>query len=171
MRVGLHECRGLITTPETGPMPPMILLRCMTKPSPLYGKGDTIDATVQYYLRTAQPRPSTPWFSPLYGAGWAGGLTSRTAACHRTQPEFGSTGTHTPNGTSPVPNTNGEGNCPTGQTRVPTAGCNVLVRTDCYLRDNRKSLEQRIHAQLRFNPLRGPHVQRNHQHRLQLRQR
>ena len=31
--------------------------------SPLYGKGDTIDATVQYYLAHGTSRPNTPWAS------------------------------------------------------------------------------------------------------------
>jgi chitinase len=97
--------------------------------SPLYGKGDTIDATVQYYLsHGATPAKYTMGF-PLYGAGWAGGLTSANGGMYQnatgvTDP----TGATTPNGTSPVPNANGVGNCPTGDNQgSPTAGCDVLL--------------------------------------------
>ncbi|MGC1537625.1 MAG: glycosyl hydrolase family 18 protein [Candidatus Sulfotelmatobacter sp.] len=97
--------------------------------SPLYGKGDTIEATVQYYLaRGASPAKYTMGF-PLYGAGWAGGLTSTNGGMYQnatgvTDP----TGATTPNGTSPVPNANGVGNCPTGDNQSsPTAGCDVLL--------------------------------------------
>src|SRR3984957_17325860 len=97
--------------------------------SPLYGKGDTIDATVQYYLaHGASPAKYTMGF-PLYGVGWAGGLTSTNGGMYQnatgvTDP----TGTTTPNGTSPVPNANGVGNCPTGDNQSgPTAGCDFLL--------------------------------------------
>jgi len=97
--------------------------------SPLYGKGDTIEATVQYYLaHGASPAKYTMGF-PLYGAGWAGGLTSANGGMYQnatgvTDP----TGATTPNGTSPVPNANGVGNCPTGDNQSsPTTGCDVLL--------------------------------------------
>jgi chitinase len=97
--------------------------------SPLYGKGDTIDATVQYYLsHGASPAKYTMGF-PLYGAGWAGGLTSANSGMYQnatgvTDP----TGATTPNGTSPVPNINGVGNCPTGNNQgSPAAGCDFLL--------------------------------------------
>ena len=97
--------------------------------SPLFGKGDTIDATVQYYLsHGASPAKYTMGF-PLYGAGWAGGLTSTNSGMYQnaigvTDP----TGATTPNGTAPVPNINGVGNCPTGQNQGgPAAGCDFLL--------------------------------------------
>jgi chitinase len=97
--------------------------------SPLFGKGDTIDATVQYYLgHGATPAKYTMGF-PLYGAGWAGGLTSTNSGMYQnatgvTDP----TGALTPNGTAPVPNINGVGNCPTGQNQGgPAAGCDFLL--------------------------------------------
>jgi chitinase len=97
--------------------------------SPLFGKGDTIDATVQYYLsHGASPAKYTMGF-PLYGAGWAGGLTSTNSGMYQnatgvTDP----TGAVTPNGTAPVPNINGVGNCPTGQNQGgPAAGCDFLL--------------------------------------------
>ena len=97
--------------------------------SPLFGKGDTIDATVQYYLsHGASPAKYTMGF-PLYGAGWAGGLSSTNSGMYQnatgvTDP----TGATTPNGTAPVPNINGVGNCPTGQNQGgPAAGCDFLL--------------------------------------------
>lgn len=97
--------------------------------SPLFGKGDSIDATVQYYLsHGASPAKYTMGF-PLYGAGWAGGLTSTNSGMYQnatgvTDP----TGATTPNGTAPVPNINGVGNCPTGQNQgSPAAGCDFLL--------------------------------------------
>jgi chitinase len=97
--------------------------------SPLYGEGDTVNATVQYYLSNgASPAKYTMGF-PLYGAGWAGGLTSTNSGMYQnatgvTDP----TGAMTPNGTSPVPNANGVGNCSTGDNQgSPAAGCDVLL--------------------------------------------
>ena len=41
---------------------------------------------------------------------------------------YGRTGTQTPNGTSPVPNINGVGLCPTGNNQSsPAAGCDFLL--------------------------------------------
>ena len=97
--------------------------------SPLYGKGDTIDSTVQYYLgHGASPAKYTMGF-PLYGVGWTGSLTSSNSGMYQnatgtTDP----TGAQTPNGTAPVPNINGVGNCPTGQNQGgPAAGCDFLL--------------------------------------------
>jgi len=97
--------------------------------SPLYGKGDTIDSTVQYYLaHGASPAKYTMGF-PLYGVGWTQGLTSSNSGMYQnatgtTDP----TGAQTPNGTAPVPNINGVGNCPTGQNQGgPAAGCDFLL--------------------------------------------
>ena len=98
--------------------------------SPLYGKQlTTIDATVQYYLAHGAPAAKYTMGFPLYGAGWAGGLTSTNGGMYQnatgvTDP----TGAHTPNGTSPVPNANGVGNCPTGDNQSsPTTGCDFLL--------------------------------------------
>jgi chitinase len=97
--------------------------------NPLNGKGLTIDATVQYYLaHGATPAKYTMGF-PLYGVGWAGGLTSANSGMY--QNSTGTTdgsGAQTPNGTAPVPNINGVGNCPTGQNQGgPAAGCDFLL--------------------------------------------
>jgi chitinase len=97
--------------------------------NPQYGKGLTIDATVQYYLaHGATPAKYTMGF-PLYGVGWTGGVTSANSGMYQnatgtTDP----TGAQTPNGTAPVPNINGVGNCPTGQNQSsPAAGCDYLL--------------------------------------------
>ncbi len=97
--------------------------------NPQYGKGLTIDATVQYYLaHGATPAKYTMGF-PLYGVGWTGGLTSANSGMYQnatgtTDP----TGAQTPNGTAPVSNINGVGNCPTGQNQGgPAAGCDFLL--------------------------------------------
>ena len=97
--------------------------------SPLYGKGETIDSTVQYYLaHGASPAKYTMGF-PLYGAGWAGGLTSTNSGMYQTATGVTDpTGALTPNGTSPVPNLNGVGNCSTGDNQSsPAAGCDYLL--------------------------------------------
>ena len=97
--------------------------------SPIYGTGFTIDATVKYYLaHGATPAKYTMGF-PLYGAGWAGGLTSANSGMYQnatgiTDP----TGALTTNGTAPVPNLNGVGNCPTGNNQgSPAAGCDYIL--------------------------------------------
>jgi len=97
--------------------------------NPQYGKGLTIDATVQYYLaHGATPAKYTMGF-PLYGVGWTQGLTSTNSGMYQnatgtTDP----TGAQTPNGTVPVPNINGVGNCPTGNNQSsPAAGCDFLL--------------------------------------------
>jgi chitinase len=97
--------------------------------NPLYGKGDTIDSTVQYYLaHGATPAKYTMGF-PLYGAGWAGGLTSTNSGMYENATGVtDATGATTPNGTAPVPNINGVGLCPTGQNQGgPAAGCDFLL--------------------------------------------
>ncbi len=98
--------------------------------NPMYGKpADDIDATVQYYLAQGAPAAKYTMGFPLYGAGWAGGLTSANGGMYQnatgvTDP----TGVLTPNGTSPVPNANGVGNCSTGDNQSsPAAGCDVLL--------------------------------------------
>jgi chitinase len=98
--------------------------------NPQYGKpADDIDATVQYYLSQGAPPAKYTMGFPLYGAGWAGGLTSANGGMYQnatgvTDP----TGALTPNGTSPVPNANGVGNCPTGDNQGgPAAGCDYLL--------------------------------------------
>jgi chitinase len=98
--------------------------------NPLYGKpADDIDATVQYYMSQGAPASKYTMGFPLYGAGWAGGLTSANGGMYQnatgvTDP----TGATTPNGTSPVPNANGVGNCSTGDNQgSPAAGCDVLL--------------------------------------------
>src|SRR5580658_4750076 len=73
--------------------------------SPLYGKGDTIDATVQYYLAHGATAAKYTMGFPLYGAGWAGGLTSANSGMYQNATGvLDGSGTQTPNGTSPVPN-------------------------------------------------------------------
>jgi chitinase len=98
--------------------------------NPLYGKpADDIDATVQYYMSKGAPAAKYTMGFPLYGAGWAGGLTSANGGMYQnatgvTDP----TGALTPNGTSPVPNANGVGNCSTGDNQSsPGAGCDFLL--------------------------------------------
>ncbi|MGA6984033.1 MAG: glycosyl hydrolase family 18 protein [Candidatus Sulfotelmatobacter sp.] len=98
--------------------------------NPMYGKpADDIDATVQYYLAQGAPAAKYTMGFPLYGAGWAGGLTSANGGMYQnatgvTDP----TGVLTPNGTSPVPNASGVGNCSTGDNQSsPAAGCDVLL--------------------------------------------
>jgi chitinase len=98
--------------------------------NPLYGTpADDIDATVQYYLSQGAPAAKYTMGFPLYGAGWAGGLTSTNGGMYQnatgvTDP----TGALTPNGTSPVPNANGVGNCSSGDNQSsPAAGCDVLL--------------------------------------------
>ncbi|AEU38397.1 glycosyl hydrolase family 18 protein [Granulicella mallensis] len=97
--------------------------------SPLFGTGETIQSTVQYYLaHGAAPAKYTMGF-PLYGAGWAGGLTSANSGMYQnatgvTDP----TGALTTNGTAPVPNLNGVGNCSTGDNQgSPAAGCDYIL--------------------------------------------
>jgi chitinase len=97
--------------------------------SPIYGTGFTIQSTVNYYLaHGATPAKYTMGF-PLYGAGWAGGLTSANSGMYQnasgiTDP----TGALTTNGTAPVPNLNGVGNCPTGDNQgSPAAGCDYIL--------------------------------------------
>jgi chitinase len=97
--------------------------------NPLNGTGLTIDDTVKYYLSKGIPPSKYTMGFPLYGAGWAGGLTSTNSGMYQnatgvTDP----TGATTPNGTSPVPNANGVGNCSSGDNQSsPAAGCDYLL--------------------------------------------
>jgi len=97
--------------------------------SPLYNTGETIQATVQYYLAHGASAAKYTMGFPLYGAGWAGGLTPTNSGMYQnatgvTDP----TGALTPNGTAPVPNLNGVGNCSTGDNQgSPAAGCDFLL--------------------------------------------
>ena len=77
-------------------MPPMTRLALYDETaSPLYGKGDTIDATVQYYLSHGAPPAKYTMGFPLYGAGWAGGLTSTNGGMYQN-----ATGVTDPTGSS-----------------------------------------------------------------------
>ena len=98
--------------------------------NPLYGTpADDIDATVQYYMAHGAPAAKYTMGFPLYGAGWAGGLTSANGGMYQnaTGVTDGS-GAMTTNGTSPVYNANGVGYCSTGENQgSPTAGCDLLL--------------------------------------------
>jgi chitinase len=98
--------------------------------NPLYGTpADDIDATVQYYLAQGAPAAKYTMGFPLYGAGWAGGLTSTNGGMYQnaTGVTDGS-GAMTTNGTSPVYNANGVGYCSSGENQSsPAAGCDVLL--------------------------------------------
>jgi chitinase len=91
--------------------------------------NDSIDATVKYYLAHGAPAAKYTMGMPLYGVGWAGGLTSTNSGMYQTATgEVDPTGATTTNGTAAVPNTNGVGNCPTGENQSsPTAGCDFLL--------------------------------------------
>jgi chitinase len=97
--------------------------------NPLYGTGLTIDATVQFYLSHGTPAAKYTVGFPLYGAGWAGGLTSANSGMYQNATGIKDpTGALTPNGTSPVPNANGVGNCSSGQNQSsPAPGCDFLL--------------------------------------------
>jgi chitinase len=98
--------------------------------NPLYGTpADDIDATVQYYMSQGAPAAKYTMGFPLYGAGWAGGLTSTNSGMYQnaTGVTDGS-GATTTNGTSPVYNANGVGYCSSGDNQgSPAAGCDVLL--------------------------------------------
>ncbi|HTC47634.1 MAG TPA: glycosyl hydrolase family 18 protein [Candidatus Aquilonibacter sp.] len=98
--------------------------------NPLYGTpADDIDATVQYYMSQGAPASKYTMGFPLYGAGWAGGLTSANGGMYQnaTGVTDGS-GATTTNGTSPVYNANGVGYCSSGDNQgSPAAGCDVLL--------------------------------------------
>jgi chitinase len=98
--------------------------------NPLYGTpADDIDATVQYYMSQGAPAAKYTMGFPLYGAGWAGGLTSANSGMYQnaTGVTDGS-GATTTNGTSPVYNANGVGYCSSGDNQgSPAAGCDVLL--------------------------------------------
>ena len=90
---------------------------------------DSIDATVKYYLAHGAPAAKYTMGMPLYGVGWAGGLTSTNSGIYQTATgEVDPTGATTTNGTAAVPNTNGVGECPTGGNQSsPTTGCDFLL--------------------------------------------
>jgi chitinase len=98
--------------------------------NPLYGTpADDIDATVQYYMSQGAPASKYTMGFPLYGAGWAGGLTSANGGMYQnaTGVTDGS-GATTTNGTSPVYNANGVGYCSSGENQgSPAAGCDYLL--------------------------------------------
>jgi chitinase len=98
--------------------------------NPLYGTpADDIDATVQYYLSQGAPASKYTMGFPLYGAGWAGGLTSTNGGMYQnaTGVTDGS-GAMTTNGTSPVYNANGVVYCSSGENQSsPAAGCDLLL--------------------------------------------
>jgi len=98
--------------------------------NPLYGTpADDIDATVQYYMSQGAPASKYTMGFPLYGAGWAGGLTSANGGMYQnaTGVTDGS-GATTTNGTSPVYNANGVGYCSSGDNQgSPAAGCDYLL--------------------------------------------
>jgi chitinase len=98
--------------------------------NPLFGTpANDIDATVQYYMAHGAPAAKYTMGFPLYGAGWAGGLTSANGGMYQnaTGVTDGS-GATTTNGTSPVYNASGVGLCPTGENQGgPTAGCDYLL--------------------------------------------
>ncbi len=101
---------------------------------PLYGTSSTkgcnyIDCTVQYYLSHGAPAAKYTMGFPLYGVGWAGGLTSANSGMY--QNATGATdgaGVMTTNGTTPVPLANGTGLCTSGNNQSsPAAGCDPLL--------------------------------------------
>jgi chitinase len=84
---------------------------------PLNGTGNTIDATVQYYLGKGVPASKYTMGFPAYGAGWTGGLTNSNCGEYQNATEV-----------SPVPNANGVGLCSTGNNQSsPAAGCDALL--------------------------------------------
>ncbi|MGD0938560.1 MAG: glycosyl hydrolase family 18 protein [Terracidiphilus sp.] len=91
--------------------------------------NNSIDYTVKYYLGKGAPAAKYTMGMPAYGVGWAGGLTSTNSGMYQTATgEVDPTGATTTNGTAAVPNTNGVGNCPTGENQSsPTTGCDPLL--------------------------------------------
>jgi len=98
---------------------------------------------------------------PLYGAGWAGGLTSTNSGMYQnatgiTDP----TGALTPNGAAPVPNLNGVGNCrQVNNSRVRQQDANFLL-TDglATYRTLENLLNNGFTASYDSTPLRSPYV-------------
>ena len=85
--------------------------------NPLDGTGNTIDATVQYYLSKGIPASKYTMGFPAYGAGWTGNLTSSNCGEYQNATAV-----------SPVPNANGVGMCSTGNNQSsPAAGCDTLL--------------------------------------------
>jgi chitinase len=91
--------------------------------------NNSIDYTVKYYLGKGAPAAKYTMGMPAYGVGWSGGLTSANGGMYQTATGIvDPTGALTTNGTAAVPNTNGVGNCPTGQNQsAPTTGCDFLL--------------------------------------------
>ncbi len=84
---------------------------------PLNGTGNTIDATVQYYLAKGVPASKYTMGFPAYAAGWTGGLNNSNCGEYQKATQV-----------SPVPNTNGVGVCSTGNNQSsPAAGCDPLL--------------------------------------------
>jgi len=84
---------------------------------PLNGTGNTIDATVNYYLAKGVPAYKYTMGFPAYGAGWTGGLNSTNCGEYQNATAV-----------SPVPNANGAGVCSTGNNQSsPAAGCDTLL--------------------------------------------
>ena len=85
--------------------------------NPLFGTGNTIDATVQYYLSKGIPASKYTMGFPAYGAGWSGGLTNSNCGEYQNATQV-----------APVPNANGAGLCPTGNNQSsPAAGCDLML--------------------------------------------
>jgi chitinase len=91
--------------------------------------NNSIDYTVKYYLGKGAPAAKYTMGMPAYGVGWSGGLTSTNSGMYQTATGVvDPTGAMTTNGTAAVPNTNGVGNCPTGENQSsPTTGCDFLL--------------------------------------------
>ncbi|MBB5317368.1 glycosyl hydrolase family 18 protein [Tunturibacter empetritectus] len=84
---------------------------------PLNGTGNTIDATVNYYLAKGVPAYKYTMGFPAYGAGWTGGLNNTNCGEYQNATAV-----------SPVPNANGAGVCSTGNNQSsPAAGCDTLL--------------------------------------------
>jgi chitinase len=84
---------------------------------PLNGTGNTIDATVNYYLAKGVPAYKYTMGFPAYGAGWTGGLTNANCGEYQNATQV-----------SPVPNANGAGLCSTGNNQSsPAAGCDPIL--------------------------------------------
>ena len=84
---------------------------------PLNGTGNTIDATVQYYLAKGVPASKYTMGFPAYGAGWTGGLTNSNCGEYQNAAQV-----------SPVPNASGAGLCSSGNNQSsPAPGCDPIL--------------------------------------------
>jgi len=88
-----------------------------------------IDCTVQYYLSHGAPPAKYTMGFPLYGVGWAGGLTSANSGMYQNATGVNNaSGVLTGNGTTPVPLANGTGLCSSDNNQgSPAAGCDPLL--------------------------------------------